>query len=126
MACAILWYASSPGRTTLTKEAQAQVSSPATHAAGRRAVTNRVDGHSRHGTAGSGSVDPEAKFNRLTRTIRAYSPTAGVELIERAYRRAVAAHEGQVRDSGEPYVNHCIETAIILAEFHLESAPIAA
>jgi GTP pyrophosphokinase len=77
-------------------------------------------------TAGSSSVDPEAKFQRLLRTIRTYLPPAGVELVDHAYRRAVAAHEGQVRDSGEPYVNHCVETALILAEFHLEAAPIAA
>jgi GTP pyrophosphokinase len=47
-------------------------------------------------------------------------------LVERAYRRAVAAHAGQVRDSGEPYVIHCVETALILAEFHLDSVPVAA
>ncbi|HLZ09871.1 MAG TPA: bifunctional (p)ppGpp synthetase/guanosine-3',5'-bis(diphosphate) 3'-pyrophosphohydrolase [Chloroflexota bacterium] len=47
-------------------------------------------------------------------------------LIERAYRHAAAAHKGQTRESGEPFITHCIETALILAEFHLEAAPIAA
>ncbi len=58
--------------------------------------------------------------------MRAYLPPNGVELIEKAYRRAVIAHEGQVRESGEAFVNHCIETAQILAEFHLDSTPVAA
>lgn len=58
--------------------------------------------------------------------MRTYLPPNGVELIEKSYRRAVAAHEGQVRESGEAFVNHCIETAQILAEFHLDSAPVAA
>ncbi len=65
-------------------------------------------------------------FARLIRTTRGYLPIAGVDLIDRAYVRACAAHQGQERDSGEPYVNHCIETAQILADFRLESVPIAA
>lgn len=65
-------------------------------------------------------------FARLIRTVRHYLPESGIDLIERAFARACAAHQGQERDSGEPYVNHCIETAQILAEFHLESVAIAA
>jgi len=65
-------------------------------------------------------------FARLIRTARAYLPQAGIELIERAYARACIAHQGQERDSGEPYINHCIETAQILADFRLDAVPIAA
>lgn len=65
-------------------------------------------------------------FSKLIRSARAYLPDAGLELIERAYARACVAHEGQVRDSGEPFVNHCIETAQILSDFRLEAVPIAA
>lgn len=41
------------------------------------------------------------------------------ELILRAYRMAETAHEGQNRASGEPYVNHCVAVASILAEIRV-------
>jgi GTP pyrophosphokinase len=37
-------------------------------------------------------------------------------LVERAYDVATKAHRGQKRANGEPYVNHCLEVAKILAE----------
>jgi len=48
------------------------------------------------------------------------------ELIQRAYRVAEKAHEGQKRASGEPYVNHCLAVASILAELRVPPAVIAA
>jgi GTP diphosphokinase / guanosine-3',5'-bis(diphosphate) 3'-diphosphatase len=48
------------------------------------------------------------------------------ELVEKAYRRAAAAHTGQHRLSGEDYVNHPLEVASILAELHLDAATIVA
>ena len=47
-------------------------------------------------------------------------------LIERAYRKAEAAHGGQFRKSGEPYFTHCIAVAHILAEMKLDAEAIAA
>ncbi len=38
------------------------------------------------------------------------------DLVERAYRLAESAHEGQKRLSGEPYVQHCLAVAQILSE----------
>ena len=38
------------------------------------------------------------------------------ELIKRAYRVAEEAHRNQKRASGEPYINHCLSVASILAE----------
>ena len=38
------------------------------------------------------------------------------DLVQRAYRLAESAHEGQKRLSGEPYVQHCLAVAQILAE----------
>jgi GTP diphosphokinase / guanosine-3',5'-bis(diphosphate) 3'-diphosphatase len=38
------------------------------------------------------------------------------ELIQRAYRVSEEAHHGQKRHSGEPYINHCIAVASILAD----------
>lgn len=54
-----------------------------------------------------------------------YSP-ADLELIQRAYRVAHDAHDGQMRVSGEPYITHCVAVAEILAEMHVPSPVIAA
>jgi len=48
------------------------------------------------------------------------------ELIQRAYQVAEAAHEGQKRASGEPYITHCVAVAAILAELEVPPAIIAA
>jgi GTP pyrophosphokinase len=48
------------------------------------------------------------------------------ELIERAYRVAETAHEGQKRASGEPYISHCLAVASILAELSVPPPVIAA
>jgi GTP pyrophosphokinase len=47
-------------------------------------------------------------------------------LLGRAYRFAEAAHKGQKRKSGEPYFSHCLATAEILAQWHLDETTIAA
>jgi len=48
------------------------------------------------------------------------------ELILRAYRVAEKAHEGQKRASGEPYINHCVAVANILAEMRITPEVVAA
>lgn len=47
------------------------------------------------------------------------------ELIIRAYKYTEAAHSGQVRHSGEPYISHCVEVARILADLQLDSVTVA-
>jgi GTP pyrophosphokinase len=54
-----------------------------------------------------------------------YTP-ADQELLERAYSFAAKAHRGQKRVSGEPYINHCLAVAIILAELHVPPVVVAA
>ncbi len=41
------------------------------------------------------------------------------DLINRAYRVAETAHQNQYRVSGEPYINHCVAVASILAELQV-------
>ena len=48
------------------------------------------------------------------------------ELVIRAYQVAEEAHRQQKRHSGEPYINHCIAVANILAELKVPSEVIAA
>lgn len=54
-----------------------------------------------------------------------YTP-ADRDLILRAHRLAEEAHEGQKRASGDPYINHCLAVAAMLAEMHLPGEAIAA
>jgi GTP pyrophosphokinase len=54
-----------------------------------------------------------------------YTP-ADRELIQRAYRTADKAHAGQKRASGEPYVNHLLAVAAILAEYSMPAEVVAA
>src|SRR5512141_96274 len=48
------------------------------------------------------------------------------ELIQRAYRVAEEAHRGQKRHSGEPYINHCLAVASILADLRVPPEVVAA
>ncbi|MCB0118967.1 MAG: bifunctional (p)ppGpp synthetase/guanosine-3',5'-bis(diphosphate) 3'-pyrophosphohydrolase, partial [Anaerolineales bacterium] len=48
------------------------------------------------------------------------------ELVMRAYAMAEEAHREQKRHSGEPYINHCIAVASILAEMKVPAEVIAA
>lgn len=59
-------------------------------------------------------------------TIRAYRPTTDLSEIEKAYKIASKAHEGQKRKSGEPYIIHPLCVAIILAELELDKETIVA
>jgi GTP diphosphokinase / guanosine-3',5'-bis(diphosphate) 3'-diphosphatase len=54
-----------------------------------------------------------------------YTP-ADRELVKRAYRVAEQAHREQKRMSGEPYINHCIIVAGILAEMRVPPSVVAA
>ncbi len=66
---------------------------------------------------------PEVTITSLPRKVAAYNPEADEELIAQAYSTAHAAHKGQVRKSGEPFVYHPLATADILASLHFRSLP---
>ena len=51
---------------------------------------------------------------------------ADKELVQRAYRVAEEAHRDQKRNSGEPYINHCLAVAQILAELRVPPEVLAA
>jgi len=53
-----------------------------------------------------------------------YLPTPGLEMIEQAYRLAEQAHTGMVRRSGEPYVQHPLAAALIVADMQLDAVTI--
>ncbi len=47
-------------------------------------------------------------------------------MIEDAYNFALSAHQGQVRKSGKPYLEHPLQTALTLAELQLDASSLAA
>ena len=62
----------------------------------------------------------------LQRTVRKNHPKADLAMIERAHAVAARAHEGQTRQSGEPYITHPLAVAQILAELGIGPVTIAA
>ncbi len=65
-------------------------------------------------------------YQKLLDTIRRYHPSGDLSRVEAAYEMAKKAHEGQLRQSGEPYVIHPLNVAIILAELELDLETIMA
>jgi len=66
------------------------------------------------------------RFEDVVEKVAAYSPTADVELLRRAYVFSAFEHKGQVRHSGEPYLVHPLEVANILADMKLDVVAVAA
>lgn len=55
-----------------------------------------------------------------------YQPDAQVDLIQKAYDLAHAAHAGQTRVSGEEYIYHPLSVAAILTELQIDALTISA
>ncbi len=71
-------------------------------------------------------VDPEVLYDELINRIQKYHPSTDISMIQKAYRIANSAHEGQVRKSGEPYIIHPLCVAIILADLEMDKETIVA
>jgi GTP pyrophosphokinase len=65
-------------------------------------------------------------FNKLLEKTREYLPPEKIAVVEDAYQFAAEKHQGQVRMSGEPYLEHPLQTALILAELQLDASSLAA
>jgi len=77
----------------------------------------------------SAEVEPPrsvVSFGELTDRLKRYLPSADIQRVKEAYRFSDAAHLGQFRKSGEPYITHPIAVAEILAEWKLDAAAIQA
>ncbi|MCR5355171.1 MAG: bifunctional (p)ppGpp synthetase/guanosine-3',5'-bis(diphosphate) 3'-pyrophosphohydrolase [Lachnospiraceae bacterium] len=71
-------------------------------------------------------VDPQELYDELIARVRKYHPSDDISMIEKAYKVARDAHEGQARKSGEPYIIHPLCVAIILADLELDKETIVA
>jgi GTP pyrophosphokinase len=73
-----------------------------------------------------GASDSENRISELCTELETYLEPTQVEEIYSAYLVGAAAHEGQMRVSGEPYISHPIAVARILAEMRMDSKSIIA
>lgn len=71
-------------------------------------------------------TSPEVLYEDLIEKVKLYHPSSDLSDIERAYKVAKKAHEGQFRKSGEPYIIHPLCVAVILAELELDKESIIA
>ena len=71
------------------------------------------------GLKGSGTAPPGPDSSELA-AVLGYLRPEDIAQIERAYETSRAAHAGQYRKSGEPYITHPLAVAKILAEWHLD------
>lgn len=69
---------------------------------------------------------PEMRFAELQRLTAAYIKESDEEMLERAFLFAREAHAGQCRKSGEPFIAHPVEVALILADLRMDVETICA
>ncbi|ABZ84401.1 GTP pyrophosphokinase [Heliomicrobium modesticaldum Ice1] len=69
----------------------------------------------------------QVTLGQLLKRVQSYTQNpADLEFVRRAFEYADAAHTGQLRKSGEPYIYHPMAVAYILADLELDVATIAA
>lgn len=72
------------------------------------------------------SHELERKYNEIINVVKEYHPNENTSMIREAYNFACIAHEGQFRKSGDPFVLHPIETALILANLKVDKETVVA
>ena len=65
------------------------------------------------------------RINDIIEQVTSYFPEADLGLISRAYVFSAKVHQGQTRMSGEPYLNHPLSVAKILADLNLDVYTVA-
>ena len=65
-------------------------------------------------------------YEELEESMRTSGRPYDFELVDRAYQLANAAHSGQFRRSGEPYICHPLSVASILVDLGMDSESLAA
>jgi len=70
--------------------------------------------------------DGSTRIGELCAELETYLEPQQVEEVYRAYQLGARAHEGQSRVSGEPYISHPVEVALILSEMRMDANSIIA
>jgi len=60
------------------------------------------------------------RIEEILEQITGYHPLADLSMIQRAYVFSAQAHQGQVRNNGEPYLSHPLEVAGLLSGWKLD------
>ncbi len=68
----------------------------------------------------------EVSLTEIERQINRYAPQTDLSPLLQAYRFSSSAHEGQLRQSGEPFLHHPLEVALILTQLKLPLSSIVA
>ena len=74
----------------------------------------------------SNLLNPDTMFLSLKEAVENGNITMDIDRITAAYEYARAAHEGQLRKDGSPYVTHCVAAAQIALEMGLDEDAIVA
>src|SRR5512137_1484712 len=69
---------------------------------------------------------PDRVYERLKANLIKYMPPEEIAVIDKAYDYSLKAHEGQQRNSGDPFITHPLEVAYILTELESDTTTIAA
>jgi GTP pyrophosphokinase len=72
------------------------------------------------------AAEPTHTIADVLEEARRHRPSINVGLIERAHDFAAQAHEGQLRASGDPYINHPVEVTHYLATLQMDAETLAA
>ena len=64
------------------------------------------------------------RLNDILQRVASYHPDPDLDIIKKAYVYSAKVHQGQLRNSGEPYLIHPLEVAGILAQLRLDEASI--
>ncbi len=64
--------------------------------------------------------EPSGGLDELARRVVAYNPEADLALIRRAYDYSARMHGDQKRESGEPYMTHPLNVALIATQLKLD------
>ena len=65
-------------------------------------------------------------IEELIEKIKKYNPELDEEMLRKAYKLAYDHHKGQKRNSGEDYIIHPLNVAMILADMHMDTPTIIA
>ena len=79
-----------------------------------------------HGFGAAQGKTPAERFAYLQDMCSTYLGEDEENMLAEAFAFADAAHAGQKRKSGEPFIAHPVEVAIILASLHMDAETIAA
>src|ERR1700756_1048931 len=66
------------------------------------------------------------RFRDLMKRMQANRPADDLELVKKAYDYSLRVHTGQSRASGEPYLVHPLEVALVLAEMKMDPVAVSA